>query len=66
MLHPLATWTIPGDPAEVEAQVREFARTFETPQTDRMLRLAETGAITWEQAYGIACTALARAQAETV
>ena len=45
-------------PAQVERDCRAFAATYPTPNVRRAVQLAESGRITWAQAYGLFRTAL--------
>lgn len=47
--------------AEIETTVRDFAKQFPTANTARMISLCESGAITWDQAYGLAHQSLTAA-----
>ena len=43
----------------IESEVREFAREFDTPNVQRMVALCEAGRISWAEAYEISRRALA-------
>jgi hypothetical protein len=49
---------------EAEAQVREFAVEFDTPNVRRAVLLAECGRLSWFDIYAVAREALAKARAE--
>lgn len=49
---------------EAEAQVREFAAQFPTPNVLRGIALCESGRISWFQLYEIAKGALVKARQE--
>jgi hypothetical protein len=46
-------------PSAAETAVREFARQYDTPNTQRMVALCETGVIDWGQAGELSRNALA-------
>ena len=55
------TYTVSDTFANVayhEISVRRFAEEYPTPNVLRMVRYAESGTITWTQAYEIACKSL--------
>jgi hypothetical protein len=52
------------DANTMQAEVRDFARQYDTPAVRRMIEAAEAGLITWADAYGLAQRALAAALAE--
>jgi hypothetical protein len=43
-----------------EAEVREFAREFPTPNVQRAVALCEAGTLTWAEVHGIFKSSLAR------
>lgn len=56
------TYTVADTMANVayhEVSVRRFADEYPTPNVKRMVRYAESGTITWTQAYELACKSLA-------
>lgn len=50
---------------EAEAQVREFAAEFPTPNVLKGVALCESGRISWFQLYDIARSAMVKASAVT-
>lgn len=48
---------------QAEADVRDFARQFPTPNVQRALALCESGRLEWEAVAGLAREALAKALA---
>lgn len=54
----------PSSIASVEAEVREFAREFPTPNVQRAVALCEAGTITWAEVHEIFRGSLAKGLAE--
>lgn len=60
----MARTALPTAVAQVEADVRAFARQFPTANVQRAVALCESGRLTWEQVHGLFHKALGAGLAE--